>query len=628
MKIIQFISAILMLTLLNLFAGQNELYIPFNIQQAYKNHTRSFDGTPGENYWQNRADYRMDVTVYPWSRLLKGVQTIQYFNNSPDTLKEIVIKLYPDLYKYGNKRDDKIAAAALHDGVVFTEFKINNRFVDLNSKEASSWRTGTLLIVPLKDYLNPGSSLKVESQWQYTIPNISQIRGGAYDASSFFVSYWYPRIAVYDDLSGWDKFSYTGDQEFYNDFGNYDVSINLPDGYTAWATGILQNPKMVLPVKQFNLYQQAHATDKIVNIITQKDYYENGMVMNPDKNPWHFKAQNVTDFAFAFSDYYLWDAGSVKIPGHDEDVFVAAAYKPESNDFYEVARIAAQAVEFFSQEMPGINFPFPELTVFNGKGGMEFPMMINDGTTTTYASTVGLTSHEAMHSYFPFYMGTNEKKYAWMDEGLVVALCFDFQHKMAPDRDLVASRVEKYLRIAGDETEAPSMISSLHMRDIPYRNAAYDKPAMAYYFLRDFLGDDVFKKALHTYIDHWHGKHPMPYDFFFTFNRVSGQDLSWYWKPWFFEFAYPDLAIKDIKDDTGKNRIVVKKSGRMPLPVELLITFDDGSSQKVYKNAAIWQNGESEKIIDIDTDKKIRKILLGSEHIPDIDLSNNQWPAE
>ncbi|MCB9058686.1 MAG: M1 family metallopeptidase [Calditrichae bacterium] len=605
--------------------GQENLYIPVNMQKAYANETRSMDGIPGKNYWQNSANYEIEVHVYPWSRLLKGNETIIYFNNSPDSLSELVIRLYPDIYKRGNNRDNSLDPAALHDGVLISMCRINNRKIDLNSKTAAAWRSGTVLTIPLADKLLPGEKIKIEMEWQYTIADVSQIRGGAYDATSFFVSYWFPRISVYDDINGWDKSDYTGNQEFYNDFCNYDVKINLPDAYTVWATGVLQNPEDVLPEKQLKLYKKAHSSKDIINIIREKDYHEEDLVMNPAKNPWHFKAENVTDFAFSFSDYYLWDAGNVVVDGQDDPVFVSAAYKPKSMDFYEVALIACQTLKFYSEEMPGVPYPFPELTVFNGRGGMEFPMMINDGTTTNYASTVGLTSHEALHSYFPFYMGTNEKKYAWMDEGMVVALSFDFQLKMAPEEDVIASRVKKYLRIAGNELETPSMVSSLHLRGVPYRNAAYDKPAMAYYFLRDVLGDDLFKKALHTYMSRWNGKHPIPYDFFFTFDEISGEDLSWYWKPWFFDFAYPDLAVKSVLKESNRSKILVEKIGRMPIPAALSITFTDGTTETYYKTAAVWKNNAQQVSIEINTQKEIKSVLLGNSHIPDINPDNNSW---
>ena len=258
-------------------------------------------------------------------------------------------------------------------------------------------------------------------------------------------------------------------------------------------------------------------------------------------------------------------------------VFVDAAYKIESEDFYDVADISKKSIQYFSFEMPGVSFPYPCLTAFNGSGGMEFPMMINDGSASTLAGTVGVTSHEIAHTYFPFYMGINERKYAFMDEGWAVMLPFTFQERMVEDNYPRRRNVGGYQRFAGNETEMPPMIPSILLKGNSYRMAAYSRPGLAYDYLREVLGDELFTKALQEFIKRWNGKHPLPYDMYNTFNEVTGQDLNWYWHAWFFEHGYPDLAIDRVEQQEEKIQVFISKVGSIPIPIKLKIVFEDGT---------------------------------------------------
>jgi hypothetical protein len=305
----------------------------------------------------------------------------------------------------------------------------------------------------------------------------------------------------------------------------------------------------------------------------------------------------------------------------DRRVYIAAVYKEESKDFYEVAEISRKAIKYFSEELPGVPFPYPSLTVFNGSGGMEFPMIINDGSAQTQAGTVGVTSHEIAYQYFPFYVGINEEKYGWMDEGIATFLPFDFQEregKYSPRKRNVTA-FEKY---SGIEMEFPPIIPSYQLRDYALRLASYVRPGLAYNFLQDILGRELFNKSLKEFIERWNGKHPIPYDFFFTFNETAGKDLSWYWKPWFFESGFPNLAIKDVQLSNNKLEISIEKKGIIPVPVHLIILCEDNSIVEIYENASIWKDKNSFSI-----EKEIKpnpiSITLGTEIIPDVDRSNN-----
>ena len=339
---------------------------------------------------------------------------------------------------------------------------------------------------------------------------------------------------------------------------------------------------------------------------------------------WKYKADNVTDFTFGMSDHYLWDAVSlVADKNTNRRVYIAAVYKEQSKDFFEVAEIARKALNYYSNELPGVPFPYPSLTVFNGSGGMEFPMIINDGSAPTRARTVNVTSHEMAHQYFPFYMGINEKKYGWMDEGMATFIPFDFQLKEGEDNSLLRN-VKVYEKYAGNETELPMMIPSYEMEGNVLRMAIYVRPGLAYYFLQEVLGKKLFAECMHEYINRWHGKHPLPYDFFFTFNKVVGKDLSWYWKPWFFERGYPDLSIKVADYSNGKLNITIEKKGIIPVPIKLTINCIDSSAVLINENADVWEN-QNTLTIKKELNSDPVSVRLGDELIPDSEPENNYY---
>lgn len=604
--------------------GQNDLYMPLNIKKAYENGTRNYDGTPGSNYWQNSSDYKIKVEIDPQKKMLYGSETITYHNNSPDTLKLLVIRLYQDIFKIGSARDFSTIKEAINDGVKLTKIIVNGEEVtDSGTIRKKSLDTNLLLI--LDEPAPPLTNIKLAFEWNFIIPHKTNIRMGAYDSTSFFIGYWYPQIAVYDDIDGWDRNNYGGQQEFYNDFSNFDVEIKVPNNFAVWSTGILQNPDELLTKKTLDRFNSAHSSDEVVSIVTEKDLYAgNNFNNSATHNVWKYKALSVPDFTFALSDHYLWDAVTTIVDSLTErKVFIQAAYKITSEDFYEVADISRKAIEFFSFEIPAVPYPYPSLTVFNGSGGMEFPMMINDGSKSTLAGTVGVTSHEIAHTYFPFYMGTNERKYAFMDEGWAVMLPYDFQERMAEGNDPRKKQFLRYQYWAGTENDIPLIVPSINFIGATYGQSAYTRPGAAYEILRDMLGDELFLKGLHTFMERWNGKHPIPYDLFYSFNDGLGKDLNWYWKPWFFDFGYPDLAITKVKLNDVDLGVTVKKEGNIPIPIKLTFIYSDGTESVVYKDASVWSDGKDEIIINEKVKKGIKLIKLGDFHIPDVNQKQN-----
>ncbi len=606
------------------FAQQE--YIPRNIKDAYNKGTRSLDGTPGHNYWQNSSDYTIKADFDPSDRLLTGKETIIYHNNSPDTLNRIVLRLYQNINKDNAARNFTFSSDLITNGMVIENLSLNGKEQDLSDTEKFG-TAGTLFIINIKDNpVAPHSDITINVDWNFTMPPGESIRMGMYDSTSALLGYWYPQVSVYDDIDGWDMIPYTGLQEFYNDFSNYDVELTVPNTFAVWGTGILQNPEEVFTKKYLEKYESAFTSDSVVNIVSKEDLGKNIFNNSKPLNIWKYKAENVTDVVYGTSDHYLWDGVSLEVePGRR--VYIAAVYKKESEDFYGVDALARQCIDYFSNEMPAVPFPFPSFTVFNGSGGMEFPMLINDGTTSSFRSTVGLTSHENAHQYFPFYMGTNEQKYAWMDEGWATFLPTDLELKLLHDRRRIQGEAENFSIYAGTENDIPLFVTTDNMTYRPYRTAAYTRPGLSYYFLRDVLGNEQFKDALHTFMQNWHGKHPMPFDYFFSFNKSVGRDLMWFWKPWYFERDYADLGIKNVVQTGSKITVEVEKKGQVPVSLILNFMYSDGTKDSVYKSTTVWENKDSVKV-EFHPAKPVVRIVLGNTYIPDSNVSDNMYEIE
>lgn len=600
----------------------SDLFMHNEIKAAYEKGFRSYDGKPGPNYFVNRIDYDIRAEFDPATRLLQGSETISFTNNSPDDLEYLVFNLYQDIYKKGNMRDWDMGPHDIHDGVKIKQIKIDDKDIPLERPNYSG--RSSIMTIRLPEVLKSGDSLEAEIVWEFTVAEITSVRQGMYGKGNFFIAYWFPKIAVYDDIVGWDTHGHTGRTEFYNDFGDYTVEITLPADYTVWSGGTLQNPKDVLAEKYYKRYKKARESQEVVNIITAEDRAENAKIhKKADKHTWKFIFENTPDFSFALSDSYLWDGVNANNGLHD--VFVQAAYKEESENFHEVCKITKDIVEYFSNELPAIPFPYPQATAFNGGGGMEFPGMVNDTEVGTRAGTIYLTSHEFGHSYFPFAAGFDEQKFAWMDEGLISYFprytVDEFSHEDAPG--YLQDLVQKYAKGAGALNDMPMIYPSENTGRYGYRFHAYTRPGVAFYVLEQELGKDVFFKALREFYKRWEGKHPKGFDLFFTFNEVAGQDLAWFWKPWFFEPGRPDIAIAGIED----GQVIIRKNGALPVPVRLFFKLSDGSKDEIFVKAEAWKEGK--KLIKVDLpEADVIEITTDIRNIPDSRPDDNIWKKE
>jgi len=600
--------------------AQTTLPVPTNIQATYTKGTRTATGAPGKNYWQNRADYTIKVNFDPQNRNLDGTVTIDYINNSPDTLKEIWFKLYPNLYKKGTKRTMPIKPADLTDGVKIKKLSINQQAQDTNRYTIN----GTNMIVNVQ-LLLPGGKMHFDIAYGYTLNKTSHIRTGQIDSGAFFIAYFFPRIAVYDDVDGWNKYPYRGSEEFYNDFCHFNAEITVPGNYQVWATGNLTNPEQVYTERYSKRIASAALNDSVTNIITEADLAKGNISPKNPTNTWKFEADSVTDFTFATSNHYLWKASSLVVdPKTGRRTRVDAVFNANHKDYFAVVNYARKTVESMSYKFPNWPYPYPHETVFDGLDQMEYPMMVNDNPLQNPTDAIELTDHEIFHTMFPFYMGTNETKYGWMDEGW--ATIGEWVISPMIDPAIIDNfGVRRYESIGGKENDQPIITLTPELVGSSFEPDSYGKPGMGYFYLRDMLGDEVFTKALHYYIQQWHGKHPMPFDFFNCINTASGQNLDWFWKSWFFDRGAPDLSITDIAPGNDGYDFTITRIGSKPIPIDLTLYFTDGTTQLIHQSVAVWKSGAASYSGTIKTAKHIARAILGTTYDPDIDKKNNVW---
>jgi len=612
--------------LLPLLAGsiycnaQTALPVPTNLQATYTKGTRTVSGQPGKNYWQNRADYTIKINFNPQTRVLGGTVSIDYTNNSPDTLNQVCFKLYPNLYKKGSVRNMPVLPGDITDGV-----QIQQLSIDKQEQNQKRWIIdGTNMTVKTPAIL-PKQTIHFDISYSYIVNKTSHIRTGQVDSGAFFIAYFFPRVAVYDDIDGWNQQHYLGIQEFYNDFCHFNAEITVPGNYEVWATGDLKNVSEVYNNKIAKRITEASESDKVTDIITEADLNAGEITTNKTVNTWKFEADNVTDLAFAVSNHYLWKSSSLVVdPKTGRRTRVDAVFNAAHKDYFDVINYARTTVEAMSYKFPKWPYPYPHETVFDGLDQMEYPMMVNDNPLEKAEDAIELTDHEIFHTMFPFYMGTNETKYAWMDEGWATIGEWVISSIIDPKiTDTFA--IEGYEINAGTENDPPIMTLSTLQEGAAYENNSYPKPGLGYLYAKDLLGDDLFNKGLHYYIEQWHGKHPMPFDFFNCMNKGSGVNLNWFWKSWFFDNGVPDQAITKVSVVSNQYSVIIANIGTKPVPVDLTIFYKDGSTESVHKNIACWQDGNKTVTLGFTAKKAVEHLILGNGYDADVNKDNNAW---
>jgi hypothetical protein len=604
-------------------ACAQSLPVPLDIRKAYDRGTRSPDGMPGPRYWQNSARYDIDVSFSPATRLVSGTEGVVYENHSPDTLKKIWFKLYPNLYKRGAPRNAAIRPGDLSGGVRISELWIDG----VRESPDTARMDGTNMTLDIPPLL-PGAQMRFRLGWSYVLNKTSHIRTGEVEEGSYFIAYFFPRIAVYDDLQGWNRYPYNGEQEFYNDFCHFKVAVTVPRGYLVWATGKLKNAAEVLRQKYLQRLREAVTGDSVINIIDSADLKAGGITADHPVNTWKFEASDVTDFVFALSDRYVWKSASIVVDSSTgRRTRIDAVYDPRHHDYAEVAGFARRTVQAMSFIFPAWPYPYPHETVYDGLDQMEYPMMVNDNPLKSRSATIELTDHEVFHTMFPFFMGTNETRYAFMDEGWATMGEWVIS-PLIDDTVKDAYGMGAYDRFAGDERDVPIMTPSTQLEGESYFLNSYPKPALGYLYVRDLLGDSLFTASLHHYIQAWHGKHPTPLNFFRCMNSGSQRNLDWFWRKWFYDPGYPDLAIGKVTARGSSHTVEVISRGDKPVPVDLSLTFEEGGVSKLYKahrSIAVWKGGGRTVAVTVNAPGKLIKVVLGGIHDADVNAGNNVW---
>jgi hypothetical protein len=494
------------------------------------------------------------------------------------------------------------------------------------------WNSGnyfTAAPLGLPQPLASRDSLRLHISWHYDVSLLSN-REGMIDSTTFFLAYFYPRVAVYDDYQGWDFTSFNDALEFYNDFNDYTVQVQVPQNYIVWATGTLQNAGEVLQPAAQARYTQSLRADSVIRIATPADLAAKRVTTAKGSNTWRFTATHVPDFAIGLSDHYVWDAGSVVVDkATGRRASVQAAYNDTAQDFHYMVRFSKQGLDWFSTQWPGIPYPYTTMTVFQGYAGMEYPMMANDETYADTTFSKFVAKHEIAHTYMPFYMGINETRYGFMDEGWVTAFEYLFnQADMGKEKAIEFFKEFRVADWASDPSQSqdlPIITPGTNLNGGAVGNNQYGKPALGYLAVKELMGDATFKKALHEFMRRWNGKHPLPWDMFNTFNAASGQNLNWFWNNWFFSHYYIDLAINNVqKTGTGYN-IPIQNIGGMATPFDVVLTYTDGTTQTLHQTPAVWASNQKTTTVKVNTSKTLQAVSLEGGIFMDADPSNNGW---
>jgi hypothetical protein len=614
--------AVLCLTVLSgITYAQAQLPIATNLNKAYAQHTRSLSGAPGKAYWQNSADYQINASFTPNTRVLSGKVNISYQNNSPDTLKQVVFKLYPNLYQQQAMRNTQVSPEDLTTGVDITAMQFDDKPVEPKKRVIRGTNMYIRGVV-----IPPGGKASFDVAYTYTLNKGSFIRTGQVDSGAFMIAYFFPRIAVYDDTDGWNEYPYVGKEEFYNDYCNFKVELTIPGNYQCWATGDLTNADSVYQPKIVKRIADATNSDSVTNIITAAEVNEGNITMANQTNTWKFEAKNVTDFVFAISNHYVWKASSVLVdPRTGRRTRVDAVYNPEYKAFEPVIGYARKTVELISYKIPAVPFPYPHQTIFEGLDATEYPMMVNN-LPFEKDEAVEFTVHEVFHALFPFYVGNNETKHSFLDEGW--ATFSEFSLSPLIDSKLAGTYdMSDINNSAGSDQDVPIMTLTPQL----YGKARFSdkdlKPAIGFHYIREMLGDSLFLKAIRYYIKQWNGKHPTPYDFFYCMNAGTGRNMNWFWKNWYFEKFAPDLAIKKVNRQKQQYSVIVANSGGAAVPVHLIVFYKDGSKQAIDVSIACWEKGNKTITASFKSNKPLSKIVLGKPYDVDINPKNNVWVA-
>jgi hypothetical protein len=603
--------------------------------------TRAADGSPNASYWQNKADYQINVTLNDNTNVIAGSVIITYKNNSPQALPYLWLQLDQNLFTKGSRGQQRMPvgsrsrygdATSPFDG----GYKITGVKLVAENANADYLVTDTRMQIRLPKDLKPqGDVVKIKIDYSFTLPEYAADRCGILSTKNgpvYTIAQWYPRMCVYDDVQGWNAEPYLGPSEFYLDYGDYEYSITAPASHIVVASGELQNPTEVLTPLQIKRMADASKSDKTVMIRTAAE------VLDASSRPkstsgnltWKFKMQNARDISWASSKAFIWDAAKINLPDGKKCI-AQSAYPIESNGSKKWSRsteYTKASIENYSKRW--FVYPYSSaVNVASNVGGMEYPGIVFCGSNAETADLFGVTDHEFGHTWFPMIVGSNERKYGWMDEGFNT-----FINSLAT-KDFNNGEYDGSGPDPKDFTDAMFGANSESIYNTPdaMKEAnigmmLYFKPGYGLTLLRNnILGPQRFDYAFREYIRKWAFKHPTPNDFFHCMDNASGENLTWFWRGWFVENYKFDVAIADVTNNASDNSTVVtiENLDKLALPVEVSYETEKGTKGTLSLPVEIWNNTNSFKI-KLPTTEVIKAVMLDAKRtLPDMDFGNNNW---
>lgn len=616
-------------------------------QEAIDNGTRTSTGQPGDEYWQNEGSYTLHASLDTLNHVIHGEADIEYTNNSPSRLNTIVVELAQNLHKEGTPKKDM---TEITGGKDIQRITVNGSELPQTTMQAR-WTTGAsgYLINGTRLYIFPdgridsGETVNLGFEWSFEIPvQGASGRMGRSRDNLYMISYWYPQVAVYDDVVGWMDDSFLGNAEFYHVFSDYELSVTAPREWIVMGTGEFLNPEETLSPETLGRYNRAGESDSVVVIVDYDETDSATARSESDSLTWHFSSERVRDVAFSATRQSRWDGartqvGDLNNDGDTDYTRINSFYRDTAIFWNQQAEYAQHSITFLS-DYTGIPYPWPHMTSVEGAGiiggGMEFPMMtvIGDYNSSGGVSLYGVTVHEIAHMWIPMMVNTNERRYAWIDEGHTT---FHTQQanvdRYGADRFSRTNLFGQYLQIAGTDWEGEMMRwSDFHRPGPAYGVASYPKPASVLTALRGVLGNDLFEEAHKEFMHRWQYKHPYPWDLFNTFEDVTGRDLSWFWRSWYYETWVLDQSISDVYTENGTTTVVIEDIGNIPMPVLLELTLEDGSILNTKLDVKDWLDGRRTIDFTIDTDSPVIQAEIDPEvYFPDVNRRNNVWnPSE
>ena len=591
---------------------------------------RTAAGRPGPEYWQQRADYRIEAELDTAKHELRGRETVHYVNNSPDTLPYLWMFLEQNICAPGSVTSTLNQPPLVFQDAVF-DFScrgfsggVQLGHVRIGGRDVAYEVYGTTMKLPLARPLEPGGSLDIDIAWSFPIPPYAAARMGR-DGSLYEIAWWYPRMAVYDDVSGWNHEPYIGAGEFYLEYGSFDVSITLPASFVVTATGLLQNPEQVLTGTQRERLTRALASDEPVAIIGADE------AGRPASRPsasgaltWTFHADSVRDFAFAAGSNLRWDA-----VGWD-GILVQTFYRPDADKWPEAILMSRHAIEFFSEQW--YRYPYPHATTVEGPiEGMEYPMLTFVPNSPTREDFEWVVMHEFGHEWYPMMVGSNERLHPWMDEGfnsfIDLYAAADYFEGTAYGDTVLGVPLRLYPHHAIPGQEQPMATRPVEVRDLFW--TAYRKPSLMLRILREeVLGPERFDAAFRDYTATWAWKHPTPADFFRIMADAGGMRLDWFWRDWIYTTARLDHAVESVQPRTdGGTDIVIASRGTMLLPAELELGFADGGTETVKLPVEMWNQG-ARFTFTVPAGRTVVRARVDPRGVyPDTDRSNDEARA-